>query len=210
MKHSKKYTYIKKKGMGEFEVEIKLSSDFKLFFTSDQIPEELLKSYSGHIPKRVYGDWFQDLNKKILDIITEYEATFVEEAKSKVILYGVKYNDNIGHKIYFNYIVAQRLDITSSKKKETKYFEERSPIGNGSFRQKVLDEISPGREFDDIDYAEMPWTAEREAWFEAMATKIRDLAHQLEEGFGESSEVLAKKIDHGGSQFLLGYKEEHD
>lgn len=193
--------------LGYFDLVIKLSTAFKLFFSENDIPEELRLSFTGLLQARNYFDSFEELNTRILEIIASFEATFVEETKKKVILYCIELDESHGHQIYFHYIVAQRIDTGSrSGKIETRYYTER--VRRGISRSEIsMDDLNTWNAFKEADkFSEMLWSKEREMWFEQMADNIKTLGHRLLEGFGEKPEVLAKKIDLGGSGFLLNEK----
>lgn len=206
----KHYTYMRKDSLGSFDLEIKLSTAFKLFFSEDGIPEELRKSYTGILQTRNYFDSFEELNTRVHEIIASFEETFVEETKKKVILYSIVYDEKRrGHSIGFNYVVAQRIDTGNrSGKTDTRYYTER--VRRGLSRNEITtDDLNTYEAFGHDDkFSEMNWSKEREAWFEQMAESVKHLGQRLLEGFGEKPEILAKKIDLGGSGFLLQGKPE--
>lgn len=206
MKQIKQYTYSTRKELKTFDIEIKLSSDFKLYFRGEDIPKELHESAKEvFIAKQNKFDSFEELNTKVLTVISDYESQFVEETKQKVILYKIDFTDNHGgQSIEFDFKVVQRIDTVGvsdrgTQSRQSRHYEERLHIGRygDPLKQKTLDEI------DSDGYNEMIWTAEREFWFTTMSDSVRQLGNRLKEGFGKKAEILAQKIDKGMLSQLL-------
>lgn len=201
------YSYMTKKAVVKFELEIKLSTDFRLFFDGEQIPEELKEHYQGVIMKRNYFYSFEELNQKILDVIAAFETSFVEETKKKVILYQIHHDERKGQNLSLKYAVVQRIDVTKgSKDKSTNYYEERMIRKGGLGPNEItLDRFDEWQFFvgREGDYLEMPWSKERELWFQLMTEQLRNLALKLKDGFGKHAEILAQKIDLSNQGFLL-------
>ncbi len=205
MKHSKEYIYSTLKSGKRFAIEIKLSTNFKLYFSGDEIPEELQKSYTGVLEKQNKFDDFDQLNSKVLMIISEFESKFVEETKKKVILYSINYDENNrGQTIGFNYLVVQKITTQGPKDTDTKYYQERILRNGTDFVQTKLDNVNTYSYFDD-KFMEMIWSKERELWFFKMQDSVKCLGMRLLEGFGERAEILSRKIDQGiMNQLLIG------
>jgi sugar-specific transcriptional regulator TrmB len=194
---------MRKESLGSFDLEIKLSTSFDLFFSDEDIPEELRAAYQGILQKRNYFHSFEELNDRVREIIANFEETFVEETKKKAILYSINYDDRRGHQIYFNYLVVQRIDTGSRGGKiETRYYTERACRGMTK-SSIVLDDVNTFQAFREGEFSEMLWSKEREIWFEQMALSVQNLGKRLLDGFGAKPEVLARKIDLGGISFLL-------
>ena len=203
MKRVKRYTYNSNKTFNEFEIEIKLSSDFKIYFSGNDIPKELQESYNGFIQNQNKFDSFEELNTKILQIIEDFESKFIEETKKKVILYSIDYDEKGGQqRIVFNYVVVQKIETKTKKGNvNTKYYEERLVRGQ-SLNQIILEDCNTYGKFED-KFNEMIWSKQRELWFARMSESVKDLGNRLLEGFGERAEILAKKIDQGSINLLL-------
>lgn len=207
MKQTKKYSYSSAEGFKTFELPIKLSTDFCLFFSATDLPEELVRFSTEVITKRCKFSSFDDLNEKILKVIADFEAQFVEETKKKVILYHIEYvraSARDDQRIYFNFQVAHRIDTG----KETRYYQER--LIRGRSPRTELEELNTYQIVGDhrSEPSEMLWTAERELWFTEMQSSLHKLGQQLIEGFGTKPEILARKIDQGGLKQLIASKEE--
>jgi hypothetical protein len=197
----RKFMYSTPKAAKFFELEIKVSHDFKFYFTAEHLPAELREDFQGVLMKREYFDSFYELEQKVTEVIGEFEARFVEETKQKVIMYEISYDENHkGHNITFQFEVLQRVEIGKKKGKETHYYKERRRDHGFGPAHKTLDEFNTAQ-FDEAN--EMAWTAEREAWFIKMAESVKTLGNQLLQGFGKHAEILARKIDQGTMNQLL-------
>lgn len=208
MKQLKKYTYTTPTKVKTFELPIKLSTDFELYFASADLPEELRQHATDVILKRHKFASFDTLNETVLKIIADFETQFVEETRRKVILYHIDYrrpSQRDEQQIYFHFRVVQRIESG----KQTRYYEERTARGRSL--GTTLDEFNTS-ELMNGDHREEPsemlWTAERELWFTEMQKSLHRLGQQLVEGFGTKPEVLARKIDQDGFLQLISNRSE--
>lgn len=205
-KPTRTYSYSSKEETKTFALPIGLSTHFEFFFNGFDIPVELAESYhSGYIQKQNKFPDIDCLDRKIEEIISDFEAKFVEETKQKVILYSMEYDDRrMDHCLNFAYAVAIKIDVTEKGQVSSRYFTENLRRGNWeNFSEKLLNVLNTSSIFHHTDFNEMLWTPEREIWFESMAKGIDALAKQIRTGLGTKAEVLARKIDQGGLNNLL-------
>lgn len=196
MKLLKKFRYTNDKETREFELPIKVSTEFKFFFTAADVPEEL-HSFADYIGKRRYFDSFSELERYIDEMIEKYEASFIHETREKVIVYAFiteeVYRCDAGERLTLAYSVVWKYSTGAGK--ETRYLKEQFTRGETRFEQEdPLNNISEQRHRDN-KIQEMPWTAEREAWFEALVSQLGKLKEQIKKGIGGNAPVLARKID---------------
>lgn len=180
----------------EFELTIKVSTEFRFFFLVEELPDQIREKAYG---KRMYFDTFTELQSKVEDFIAEFEVSIIEESKVKVIIYAIETGDrHHGRQIDFRWRVAQKVTTSGKKATNDTYFEEvhRSGRHTGTDMREIQ-----SSDFSN-DFLEMPWSAEREAWFKAMEDSIASLSHRLDSGFGKTPEILARRIDQGAKLFL--------
>lgn len=195
-----KFSFSTKEILKTFELDIKISSTFQFFYTTEDLPTELLNLPNSPHGPRQYFDSFHSLESSINDLVAEFEVSLVEETKTKVILYAIDTESHRGQKIDFRFIVAQRVEIGRKRgDASVRYFQETKRSGHHIGND--LSELNTHSHFEE-DFLEMAWTAEREAWFKSMENSIEKLAQRLTLGFGKAPEILARKID-PGAQFLL-------
>ena len=214
-KQLKTYSYVNKAGLTSFKIDVKLSAEFKIYITTEQIPEEIREKV-GFVPKRLSGDSMDEIDSKIAEYINKFEESFVEEEKSKVIIYKLSYSeassyndDRYGHRaltgpvLAFAFRVLWRVEFRNpNKEPEIKYYYEAVDRGRGRISNKRMEEV------DVPDNSkEMAWSPEREEWFDSMEKQIKRLANQLKVGFSPVGDLLAKRID-ASSNFLLEGKTE--
>lgn len=197
-KNTVKYGFSTATEFVEFELTIKVSTDFRFFYLSAELPEQLREMVHG--PRQYFGS-FYELNAQVESLIAEAEISLIDESKTKVILYALE-TDADG-KIDFRWRVCQKVTLTSKRSSSVRYYNERSYRGHSAGR--MMDELST-HAFDG-DPLEMPWTLEREAWFKSMSEAIEKLIRILKSGLGKSPEILARRIDQG-AQPLLGGRDE--
>lgn len=178
----------------EFELTIRVSTDFKFFYNSAELPEQLREQVHG---ARQYFDSFYELNSQVESLIAEAEISLIEESKTKVILYSLTTDEG---RIDFRWRVCQKVTLTSKRSSSVRYYDERSYRGHSAGR--MMDEMST-HAFDG-DPLEMPWTLEREAWFRSMGEAIEKLIRVLKSGLCKSPEILARRIDQGAQPLLGG------
>lgn len=206
----------------QFTVTVKLNSYLKLYFNTADIPEEIQKTATE--PLRQGNNTFEDSEKLfnfIIRLIEDYESSFSTETKSKVILYQLYSNGqrDCTQEIALRYQVLIKVITHKGKETISDYFEERVLSGRsriigekeGTKKDVVLDLFNTGSFFNHDDFLEMPWTAERELWFEQSLQLMKDLALQIQAGFGTRAQVLAAKIDKSGLKHqLVEFKEKKD
>lgn len=194
-KQTKRYNYSSDKETKEFEIEVKLATDFRLFCPTATIPKELIgDDYRASSP-RIYGNDFADIDTVIRAMIDKYENSFVEETREKIIAYCFETDDANqyeGHDLGIKYRVCFRYKSGS----HTSYQE----IERGQYRD--INTLFHHQRHD--HHKEMLWTAEREAWFTEMIRAMRAMSKQIKEGIGGSASVLARKIEHGSKILLTG------
>lgn len=182
----RKYRYTTDIETFEFIVTFRVSTEFKFYFSTADIPEPIREHLS---PRRLYAETFFELDSKITDLIEKYEASFVHETRVKIIAYffdsdHVRHADG-GHELRMGYRVLWEFQSGDEKK----YLEER--------RRGVFDPVS--EPFNDLRRGtktqQMEWTAEREVWFQNVSKQIEVLSRQIKQGFGSTPTVLARKID---------------
>jgi len=183
-----------------FQLQIGLSTEFRFFYTTKELPEFLRALERCPPGERRYFDTYHELRQEVEALIAEFEISLIEETKTRVILYHISFDDTGGkHVLEFKYLVAVRISAGGHRKHDSvRFFLERQY--NGRSTGTALDEISSYQ--IDSDRLEMAWTKEREAWFRAMEDSVRSLGQKLTAGFGTVPEVLARKIDQS-AQFLL-------
>ncbi len=179
MKHFKKYQYSSDKETKTFEIEIKLSTDFQLYFATSSLPEEL-KAYISGLRERIYGDSYSEINEVIRGLINDYENSFVEETREKIIAYFYDVDNRNTYEnidMNFGYRVCYRYKS-----------------GNNTSHQEVergryieINSLFSCR--DRSDHKEMLWSPEREAWFKEMLKAMSSLSDKIKEGLGGSSSV---------------------
>lgn len=183
----------------EFELTVRVSTQFKFFYRAEELPAQLREQVYG---ERQYFDSFHELEAQVNNLIAEAEISLIEETKTKVILYNIQTNARHGQSIDFQWIVVQKIEISNKKSKNVKYYEE-TKRGAGYQAGTTMNELSTYHVFGDRDsFHEMAWSMERENWFKNMDQALATMAHRLNIGFGKTPEILARKIDQG-AQFLL-------
>jgi len=208
-KQTKKYAYQSGKKWKDFEIEIRLSTDFKLYFQGKDIPPELCDPSDLVRPKK-YED-FRQLNDDIMEMISRHEEKSIEETKERVIIYDLTVNDEDGLAgLAIKFDVLQKITTSRKGKKESSYFVERSLRGSrtGKAGQMVLDDFNVYQKYASGNgrherFDEMPWTATRERWFQDMADSIIKLSERIKDGIGRKPELLSQRIDSGAMEILL-------
>ncbi len=180
-----------------FELTVKVSTEFKFFYVSEELPEQLRDKVYG---VRQYFDSFQSLEGQVESLIADFEVELIEETKTQVILYAIETRDDWrAQSIDFRWVVAQKVEIGHKKgERSVRYYTEEKRSGHHVGAN--LTELSSSA--FERDFLEMAWTNEREAWFKGMDATLEKLIHQLKIGFGKTPETLARKISQG-AQFLL-------
>jgi len=205
-----KYTfeYCTKKDVIKFDIIIKLSVDFKFFYSCDELPEDLRNLPTAPYGKRQYFDSFGELKNQITDLIAEYEVTLVDEVKTKVILYSVDFHERV-NSIDFKYDVVQKITQQRiGRHDEVNYYTEAKQRDHyGTNTGTRLDPFNATHRLGD-DIKEMEWTREREAFFISMDRAIARVQDLIKDGLGSKAQILAKKIDHGGRFLLTGDQDE--
>lgn len=197
-----KFSFSTKDGLREFELDVRVSTEFKFYFAVSQLPEELRSLSIAPNGPRVYKSSYFEIEQEIDALITDYELSIVDEHKEKVILYSIGYTDrHSGQKISFTWRTAQKLELRSGKSTKVEYFTERKSSGYGHHSQ-ALDPINTYEIFDD-KFEEMPWSREREEWFRSMEAAVEALAQRLKKGFGTRPELLMRRIDQGAQVLLM-------
>jgi len=198
-----KFIFSVKDDYKEFELPVKVSTGYKFFYTTADLPKELQELEACPYGDRQYFDTFHELERSVRKLIEEIELSLVEESKSKVILYAVGHESGRKQQIDFRFVVVQKVEMKRKERSgpvtEVKYYEER--FHSGRDIGKVLDEFDAFHVFDE-KFEEMPWSKEREAWFRDMEARVQRLGEQLKMGFGDKSAILARRID-AGAKFLL-------
>lgn len=199
MKLTKSYSYTNDRETRTFTVRVGVSVDFKFYFARDQIPTEILERTEATLAKRTYGDSWYELDGMITDMIENYEAAFVEELREKVILYKYDRDEVHGVDGGTSMAIGYRVVWKYTAGDEVRYLEERR---RGT--SMGLDSIHDPLRNLDGKLQEMPWTAEREAWFRGITARVEELARQIRSGIGSTPTVLARKIDQNGALMLPG------
>jgi hypothetical protein len=187
MKQVKTYQYSSDKETLGFKVEIKLAADFRLYFSTNQIPAELQEhmTYPGD---RFYGNDFSDLDSVITAAIEKYEESFMTETREKVIAYYYVTDDTNwrhGLQMSFGYQIIYRY----TRGEETCY----QTLENDRGRQVWRNARDPFN--SEYKHKEMIWTQEREDWFDKTQRAFEALAEQIKRGLSGSPTVLARKIE---------------
>lgn len=199
----RKFEYSTAKELKQFDLEIKMSTDLRFFYTVNQLPKEILDRDLAPGGDRQYFDSYYELHDSVMRIIAEFETAFVQENKTKVILYAIDTKSYDSHQeIDFRYEVVQKVEIGNSKGTTKKYYKERHHSGRAT--GTTMDELSHSA-FND-EFKEINWTKDREEWFKKMNHAIETLSRNLESGLKQTPEVLARKIDQGLSFQLLESK----
>lgn len=200
-----KFTVSAPKGLIEFELTIKVATDFRFFYSTEQLPEQIRSLPEASRSPRQYYDSFRDLKESVEKLIESFEMSFVDESKTKVILYSMDYSDDNGQAIDFRFFVLQKITSNRGKNVDVNFFEE--SVQSSEYHKGItLTRVETYNRFED-KYLEMAWSIEREEWFNAMAKSIQNLADQLKSGFGSRAEILARKIDQIGANYLLDGKQ---
>lgn len=200
-----KFEFMHNSVLVSFNLDIKVSTDFKFYFTTAQLPEPLQKLPNCSLRDRQYFDSFKELEDSVTKLIEEIELAEVEEIKKTVILYQIEHEEGGVQQISFRYKVVERVEIKSSnprKSSEINFYEKRDHRAGFGFGVNY-DSFNAYSFFGSDSYKEMPWTKERELWFKEMEEAIAVLGRRLVKGFGGNSALLIKKIEQG-NQFLLG------
>lgn len=213
----KTYTYVNQTGLTHFTLDVKLNAEFKIFITTEQIPEEI-REKSDFLPKRIAADNIDEIDNKIAECINAFEESFVQEQKTKVIVYTMTYQESTDYKadryghysrnglngplLHFAYQILWRVEFRKpNKPPEIKYYYESVHRGRGDLSTKNMEEVSVPD-----NGKEMAHTPEREEWFDAMEKQIKRLANQLKVGFSPVGDLLAKRIDSSANFLLEGKK----
>lgn len=215
----KNYHYFTKTEKKYFDLPIKLSADFSLYFSGKDFPEELKKNTRHSVFDQNKFDSIEELDRKVGEIIEEFEAQFLDDLKEKVILYAISKGSYRCPSIGLTYTVC--IKITTHKAKAKKYRSEGHSSGeNIHYYHERQSDPEPGvprsinydsvrtSEYFDNEYFDMPWTSEREAFFILITKNIAELSNRLEEGIGTRVETLIKRIETGGLQLLENTKED--
>lgn len=214
----KTYTYVNQTGLASFTLDVKLNAEFKIFITTEQIPEEI-REKCEFLPKRMAVDSMDEIDSKIGECINQFEQSFVTENKTKVIVYTMNYSESTSYNtdryggysrnglngplLHFAYQVLWRVEFRKpSKEPEVKYYYESVHKSRGDLSTRNMEEI-------DIptNAKEMAHTPEREEWFDSMEKQIKRLANQLKVGFSPVGDLLAKRIDSSANFLLEGRKD---
>jgi hypothetical protein len=200
-----RFVFFKDKQQHHFEIQPKISTDFKFFFATKELPKAFFEIEGKPYTDRLYFDTFHELRDSIDKMIDEIEMSEVEENKTKVILYSVDTESNRGVLIDFRWKVLHKVEVTKQTKKgvvkDVTFFEEHRR-GSDYHKSVSFDSCNLYNYFSE-DIEEMIWTGEREAWFRSIEIAINDLTKKIKAGFGSQSSVLAKRIDAGAGSFLL-------
>ncbi len=202
MKHTSHFGFSTKDKYIEFDLSIKLSTDFKFFFWTKDLPPQLQDLKATSSQDRQYFDSFYELKTAVTQLIEEFEVSLLEETKTKVILYQIETETVHGQTINFKWYVCQKVEISNMDgRKEARYFRENTTT-SGHYSTS-LSELSTHQIFDD-NFNEMAWTSERALWFKSLEESVNELAQRLTLGFGKKPEILARKIDQGAKFLLTG------
>jgi hypothetical protein len=207
-----KFGFSTKEKYIDFELEIKVSADYRFFFSLKDLPKELQDAESCPPGRngRCFFDSFYELNTAIQGLIDEVEVSLIDELKTKVIIYSCDCNDRHGKQLDFRWRVVQKLEIRKNTKKhgetlDVSFFEETKSSSDYQVSTN-LRRINTHDIFDE-NFSVMAWTSEREAWFQEMDRAIAKVSERLVNGFGAKAEVLARKIDQGAKLLIASGEE---
>lgn len=188
-----KFSYSNDKETKSITVTVKLSTELRLFFSHKDLPEEILTFCEINPESRSYFEDSVQLKSHIENLIDQYEASFIQASKAKVICYFASFTDayhshDLGLEIGFRVLDKVRLG-------EDEYFEE---IDSHNYKRRI---DNPFRNFDG-KFHEMPWTQEREEWFCGIMKAMTSLSEDVQKGLSKIPELLAKRIDNGSALVL--------
>jgi hypothetical protein len=198
-----KFSFSTKDKYVTFEISVKVSADFRFFYSTAELPDQLRKLDRAPSTPREYFDSFHELQSSINSLTEEFEISLIEETKTRVILYAIETEAVHGKRIDIKFYVCQKVEIGSLKGSSSIRYYKEEKQSSRYYSSTNLTEFNTYQIFDD-KYLEMAWSVERENWFKEMETSIEKLAHQLRQGFGKTPELLARKIDQGAKLLLAG------
>lgn len=202
MSQKKIFYYNTKDAQKEFTLNIKLNTECRIYFNTNELPEEIVKASNQTLKQgNNFFDEYSDLSKLIYSLIEDFELTFVDDVKSKVIIYILNTeSDDEKQKIDLRYKVVTKIVANKKSGAEKSYYTERLLVGgaktnNGTKQSFMYDFFNSYHYFNSDDFLEMDHTPERELWFENTLQTMSELADKIRHGFGNKAQVLASKID---------------
>ncbi len=205
-----RYDMSLKDGIVRFELPIKVSTNYRFYYASKDLPLELHGS-DPHAGDRRYFETFDELDSHIRKMIETLEASQIDELKEKCILYSLDHDDDWNaESIGFMFFVVQKVTLKREYKGEihddVTYYRE---VNHGAgTRGNTLQEFDASSKFDG-SFKEMAWSDKREAWFFEMIQAMATMAKRLKQGLTGRAEILARKIDQG-SRLLLTNGDDQD
>lgn len=198
MSQKKQFNFMSKQGRETFDLRIKLSADCQIFFSHKDLPPELFIHESMKDDGRSYFDDYDELRKSIVKITEDYKNSFLEEAREKVIVYFAESElKNHCDKLSIGYRVLTKVTLGDDVHMEE--------MATRSQRRKIEYDCHDffGEWVDHECIREMPWTQEREDWFERVTKSMKTLSKEISSGILKKPDVLAEGIDNGSAQLKM-------
>lgn len=207
--HDRGFYYQKKDGDGTFKLTIKVSQEGQFYVDPKEFSEEIRLKIPHCFPdykKRFDNETYQGLINDVEKIIKSYEELNMEETREKFIVYKINLQGDLTPELSGDDKRSRRFDDLDKF---------RSGIGIGftvswhtvwkytlGDRERYTWYQEGGSDVGHMlsDYKEMPWTREREAWFEDLDNSVLNLMDKVDTFLRQPKpEVLMLKIDQGAN-----------
>jgi len=186
-----------------FTLKIKLTSNLQLFFWSDEIPLPIREtsrdlSYTIDSNRKLTFNDSDELEQFLDSVVQEYESTFLEETRTKVICYFVENHENHA-KTKQGLVVAYRVLEKVQLGDDVFYQEHQKRKWGHSYEERRQVVHHPFHE----EFKEMNWTEEREQAFIEISNKLHGINKLLEKILSKKPELLAIQLDNNTITNLL-------
>lgn len=206
--HERSFYYQKKDGDGRFKLTIKVSQEGQFYVDPKEFSEEIRLKIPHCFPdykKRFDNETYQGLINDVEKIIKSYEELNMEETREKFIVYKINLQGDLTPDLSYDHPKSRRFDDLDKF---------RSGLGVGvTIAWHIVWKYTLGdRERytwhqggSDVGhmlsgYKEMPWTRERENWFEDLESSMLHFMDRVDKFLRQPKpEALMLKIDQGAT-----------
>lgn len=206
---SRSFYYQKKDGDGKFKVEIKVSQAGEFYCQESEVAEEirikcpqLFGSHKGWIQDDTLSGFVRNIEK----IIKKYEALNIEESREKVILYKILLQGDLTPELSGDdkrSKIFKDLDRWGSRGEVNLGF---GTVWHVVWRYTMGDSVRYAwlndTEISMDGFKEMPWTRERESWFEGLDDTLIGLITKVDQFLNVPDPLQLMTVIDNGGRFL--------